>query len=258
MLLSRHSDLFRGKDLLEIGSGTGIQLAALSRVCRRAVGVDYEQGEYTRHRITNVMNYDGVHLPFEAGTYDIVYSSNVLEHVVRLAELLDECRRVLRPDGYAAHIVPTHLWKYWSVVTHFASVPFMVTEQMRERINRNRNRNRASGARAAGGAGDGSGAKSGEGKRLLRLPSRVALSRLGFPPRHGERGSRFTEAWYFRPKWWRAEFERLGWRVVLEEAAGLFYTSNALLGPLLGWRSRSVLAHIGGSACRLFVIVPHR
>lgn len=244
MLLSRHSDLFRGKDLLEIGSGTGIQLAALSRVCRHAVGVDYEHGEYTEHRIASVVNYDGVNLPFESATYDVVYSSNVLEHVGHLAGLLDECRRVLRPDGYAVHIVPTHLWKYWSVLTHYLSLPFMVTERMRQRMKRG----------VASGAGGAATRKKG---RLLRLPRGAALSPLVFPLRHGERGNRFTEVWYFRPRWWRMEFKRLGWRVVFEEPAGLFYTTNALFGPLLGWRARNVLAHVAGSACRLFVIAPH-
>lgn len=243
MLLSRHSDLFRGRDLLEIGSGTGVQLAMLSTVCRRAVGVDNALGEYTSQRVAHVIDYDGVSLPFAAATFDVVYSSNVLEHVRRLTELLDECRRVLRPDGYAIHLLPTHLWKYWSVLTHYLSVPFMVTERMRKRTNRS----------VSSGA---SGEITHKKRHLLRLPSRATLSPLAFPLRHGERGNRFTEAWYFRPTWWRNEFERLGWKVVLEEPAGLFYTTNALFGPSLGWRTRNVLAHVAGSACRLFVIVP--
>ena len=39
-VLDQYRDFFAGKDLLEIGSGTGRQLKTLSHICKSAVGIE--------------------------------------------------------------------------------------------------------------------------------------------------------------------------------------------------------------------------
>ena len=46
-----------------------------------------------------VTKYDGVNLPFENETFDIIYSSNVLTHVQDLKLLLEDMKRVLKKKG---------------------------------------------------------------------------------------------------------------------------------------------------------------
>jgi SAM-dependent methyltransferase len=50
---------------------------------------------------------DAARMPDEDGTFDLSFSMTVLEHVTppALAAILAESRRVLRPDGYAAHLI---------------------------------------------------------------------------------------------------------------------------------------------------------
>lgn len=62
--------------------------------------------------------YDGVHVPFEDAHFDLVYSSQVFEHVRYPQELLREVRRVLRPGGYfvgsTSHLEPYHSRSFWN------------------------------------------------------------------------------------------------------------------------------------------------
>ena len=48
------------------------------------------------------MTFDGVHLPFADGSFDVVWCKQVLEHVEQPEPLLHEVGRVLRPGGVLA------------------------------------------------------------------------------------------------------------------------------------------------------------
>ncbi|MET0417758.1 MAG: class I SAM-dependent methyltransferase, partial [Actinoplanes sp.] len=50
---------------------------------------------------------DAARMPDPPGSFDLNFSMTVLEHVtpVALREILTEARRVLRPDGFAAHLI---------------------------------------------------------------------------------------------------------------------------------------------------------
>src|SRR5262245_53622059 len=85
--------------VLELGAGTGWQARELSRRGYAVEAVDIPDGHYTRARIWPVRDYDGRRLPFEDGSFDLVFSSNVLEHVEGLPEHLAEQRRVLKEGG---------------------------------------------------------------------------------------------------------------------------------------------------------------
>jgi ubiquinone/menaquinone biosynthesis C-methylase UbiE len=47
---------------------------------------------------------DARQLPFRAGTFDIVHSSNVIEHLDRWRSMLEEMARVLRPGGGVGYL----------------------------------------------------------------------------------------------------------------------------------------------------------
>jgi SAM-dependent methyltransferase len=65
------------------------------------------------------LTYDGINIPLESASVDVVYSHQVLEHVRFPRELLRSVRRVLKPAGYfvgsTSHLEPYHsssLWNY--------------------------------------------------------------------------------------------------------------------------------------------------
>jgi len=101
--------------LMELGCGFGkfIQFAGSQNV--QAVGIEPSDERLAVARkvleqsnLAGVMAVHGVGetMPFPDGTFDVVFSTNVLEHVQDLNAVLGETVRVLKPGGYAQHVVP--------------------------------------------------------------------------------------------------------------------------------------------------------
>jgi SAM-dependent methyltransferase len=214
--------------VLEVGSGTGQQLDMLSKIFREAAGIDIKNGTYAQYKTEKVREYDGFNIPFGDGTFDIVFSSNVLEHIPHLEIIGKEFRRVLRPNGYCIHIMPTHTWKFWSLFTHYlAFVPRKLFQSNAVQSN------------------------GGDSKKKSTI-DRV-LNAL-FPERHGERGNRFNEFFYFRPSWWLKHFKETGWEVVSHFPVGLFYTGNSLLSRRLSMQARKKMAVGMGSSGHVYIV----
>lgn len=58
------------------------------------------------HRVVSYPEVDMLHLPFAEASFDLVVHSDTLEHVVDPIRGLEECRRVLRDDGFCAFTIP--------------------------------------------------------------------------------------------------------------------------------------------------------
>lgn len=63
--------------------------------------------------------YDGKTLPFEDSEFDSVFTSEVFEHVFNLPEILDELRRVLKPEGKMLITLP-FVWDEHEIPYDFA------------------------------------------------------------------------------------------------------------------------------------------
>lgn len=61
----------------------------------------------------NITKVDGIDLPFEDKTYDVVGAFDVLEHIEDDRSALSEWKRVLKDDGAIAITVPAYQW-LWS------------------------------------------------------------------------------------------------------------------------------------------------
>ena len=104
-----------GRKVLDLGCGTGYGTAAIATSAAEAVGVDisgtavrqasdrFNQENLTFTRISPV---EDAPLPFENGSFDVVLSFQVVEHVPDVAAYLAEVRRVLRPGGTFLCVTP--------------------------------------------------------------------------------------------------------------------------------------------------------
>lgn len=94
--------------VLDAGCGGGGTALSLAEEADFAVGLDLEARfrdsgtrlarEKAVGRVAFVQG-DGARLPFADGTFDVVFSHSVLEHVASAQAYLGECHRVLRPGG---------------------------------------------------------------------------------------------------------------------------------------------------------------
>jgi 2-polyprenyl-6-hydroxyphenyl methylase/3-demethylubiquinone-9 3-methyltransferase len=107
------ADARAGERVLDLGCGAGRFVAALRGAGADAVGVEIAPAALERARANapgadlRLLEPDGS-LPLEHGSVDLVWCSEVLEHVADVAHLLLEVRRVLRPGGRLLATVPYH------------------------------------------------------------------------------------------------------------------------------------------------------
>jgi SAM-dependent methyltransferase len=224
-----------GARVLEVGAGTGKQAADLTARGFQVDAIEIAASNYAQDRLFPIVDYDGRHIPFPDATFDVVFSSNVLEHVPDLAQLHAEIRRVLKPGGTALHVLPTHAWRWWTMLSAFP-VGFQKAAALTPQRWRR--------------------ATSLPGKLfwLLAAPF-VALAYILAPlfqGRHGERGNIFTELWTFNPKWWRKNFRANGFDIVHDEPMGILYTGHFLFGASRSFEHRARWAKTYGSACHVF------
>ena len=102
-----------GERVLDLGCGAGRFLGALRGAGADPVGVELAEGALERAR-RNVPGAElhlvtpGGELPLEDASVDLVWCSEVLEHVPDTAGLLSEARRVLRTGGRLLVTTPSH------------------------------------------------------------------------------------------------------------------------------------------------------
>jgi SAM-dependent methyltransferase len=102
-----------GERVLDLGCGAGRFVAALREAGADPVGVELAEGALERARRNvpgadlRALAPDGA-IPLEDGSVDLVWCSEVLEHVPDTAGLLSETRRVLATGGRLLVTTPSH------------------------------------------------------------------------------------------------------------------------------------------------------
>jgi SAM-dependent methyltransferase len=124
-VLGRYADL-HGRKVLEVGAGLAMNMI----VWQRRYGADMTgiepdgEGFDSSFRLARtlaeangldpqrVVPANGEALPFADASFDIVYSTNVLEHTNEPARVLAESLRVLRPGGVMQFVFPNYASYY--------------------------------------------------------------------------------------------------------------------------------------------------
>ena len=156
----------------------------------------------------------------------------MLEHVRELDQLEVEIKRVLRPGGLCVHVLPTHVWRFWTTLSAFP-VALQKVAAMRVEL------------RPSLGVG-----------RFFRALGRAVVTLLAplFPSRHGEKGNVVSELWLFHPRRWRRHFRASGFDIIRDQPMGLLYTGHFFLGERRSLAQRKQMAERYGSTCHLFVL----
>ncbi|WP_321348568.1 class I SAM-dependent methyltransferase [Halopseudomonas oceani] len=217
--------------IMELGSGTGKQAKILSDAGYEVVALDVDSSSYRSVRCFDVVEYDGKSIPLPSLSQDVVFSSNVLEHVVDLDDVLSETCRVLRDGGVCVHLIPTPSCRFWTLFAHYLWFARRILQRV---ILSKGNANALD---------------------FPRAPTTFkSLIWTLFPPKHGERGNTISEMYYYSTRFWVGKFESSGFEVDVLESNDLFYTMANSLGSYLSISSRQFLSRLFGSACRVYVL----
>ena len=205
---------------LELGAGDGFQSHLLARHVGKLVASDLnpaileQQGDQTiEYRVCDA---EAVGSVFNEGEFDLVFSSNLLEHLPDLGKALRGIHHVLRDDGITIHILPNLWWKLSQILLYLPNRLVRFVERVTDREWRRGKLQRVRGRVSGQVDGCGYGA-DGEpfwlNPKTERRP-RSFLARLFLPDPHGISSGHLAEFRAFGAARWKAEFSDAGLEVI--------------------------------------------
>ena len=102
-------DGYRGRSVLEVGCGAGVDLARFAKGGAAVTGVDLAasaielaRANFRQQGLEGTFEVaDGEQLPLSDNRFDLVYAHGVVQYTANPQKLVAECRRVLKPGGEA-------------------------------------------------------------------------------------------------------------------------------------------------------------
>lgn len=148
MILDAAGERIRG-NVLENGCGVGMYVQRLASHAGRVTGLEYDypraqQARQLADRLANaqILCAAGENLPFPSGSFDLILSHEVLEHVLDDRIAVSEMARVLRPGGRMVIFVPNRGYPfethgiYWRESYRFGNIPLVnyLPRRQRDRL----------------------------------------------------------------------------------------------------------------------------
>ena len=244
-----------GSRVLELGGGSGFQASILSswRCDVRSIDVatrpDPVSQRYGRQYFA-VTTYDGRAIPFAESSFDVVYTSHMLQ-AVELTSMLAEISRVLRPGGVAIHVLPSASWRFWTTLAHYPNLvrKLLTRPRLSSKVSgHSESAHEASQQEFPDAPGQPSPGETSQQGLSPQRPSRLGRARLLLTVRPVGPSSDVIVEWSsFSKRRWRAAFLAAGFRDVKANRGPLFYTGH-LMTPDLPFGLRSLLAYALGPA----------
>src|SRR3989344_45334 len=114
-LIDRHA---QGKTALDVGCRDGYFSEILKNYCYRVTSIDIEKA-YPDGQIIDA-NHP---LPFADNTFDLIWCSEVIEHLINPQITISEFRRVLKPNGLVILTTPNSYFWLYRILRPFGLTP---------------------------------------------------------------------------------------------------------------------------------------
>jgi ubiquinone/menaquinone biosynthesis C-methylase UbiE len=211
------------ENTLELGCGIGYYSAFLSTISINVIATDLEQEDGLTHspgldktriflKKLEVVNVHVEHasaekLPYPDNSFDLVFSSHVLEHVPNRNIAIEEINRVLKPKGINVCIVPTRMDRFYAFFLNFIYLTKRIFARIVPRAKKKQVHN-------------------------LQLATNIIFEKspyiksFPFPPAHGAYPSFFKEF----DQWSFSKWEKL---ITKNNTYTLISSSSAQINPLL-------------------------
>jgi SAM-dependent methyltransferase len=132
MIVRAAGERVKGR-ILENGCGVGMYVEHLSPLGGKVIGLEYdfERATEARRNSPHILNAAGESLPLPSGTFDLVLSHEMLEHVQDDRTAIREMIRALKPGGRAVIFCPNRGYPfethgiYWKGKYHFGNKLFV-------------------------------------------------------------------------------------------------------------------------------------
>jgi len=119
--------------ILDVGCGLGIYVRAFRRFSQDVFGIDIDADKLLQAgaELHNLCAATAEALPFPTGTFGVILSHEVIEHVVDDRQAVAEAVRILEPGGRLVIFAPNRLYPfethgaYWGGRYHFGNIPLI-------------------------------------------------------------------------------------------------------------------------------------
>lgn len=132
MIKAAAGDRIQGM-VLEAGCGVGLYLEHLIPLGCEVIGMEYDFQRAVQSKIKapHIVGAAGETLPFPDGTFDLILSNEVIEHVQDDKNTVQEMIRTLKPEGRLILFCPNRWYPYethgiyWQGEYHFGNKPLV-------------------------------------------------------------------------------------------------------------------------------------
>lgn len=108
----------KNRTALDVGCREGIQSKWLERKGYKVTSIDVEK-VYEKCKVVNIENG----LPFPNESFDLIWCSEVIEHLYKPKEVISEFRRVLKPNGRMVLTTPNSYFLLMRFIHFFGITP---------------------------------------------------------------------------------------------------------------------------------------
>jgi SAM-dependent methyltransferase len=188
---------------LEVGAGDGFQSVILSRYVKNLVCTEFVPGRLPEKNSATikyqVADAEKIDHYFESNHFNIVFSSNLMEHLNNPSAFLKGVKSILRNDGVSIHSMPNRFWKVCQMAFHHLNYLILLIE----RLN----------VQTISTIGGLSKHKKGSYDNPKQTRKNSFLRRVLWPIPHGVSTSNWMEFYLFGKKRWIKKFNENGFKV---------------------------------------------
>jgi SAM-dependent methyltransferase len=200
---------------MEIGAGDCVMARQLQPLCRSLIATDPYRPRLADGVAVDRLVCDAARLPFADRSFDLIFSSSVLEHIRERQIVHQETARCLRPGGLVIHIMPSRTWKLLQLLFYYPNLVVGGIDFVLDHLNPSKILSRAASAAPATAPAAAASTPtaldrwSDKGWRL----SAAAIIKGIVPAPHGEYPGHLAEWRGFEAGTWASEFESAGFAV---------------------------------------------
>ena len=228
---------------LEVGAGDGYQTTLLAPRIDKLISSDLNFKRIKASLkvpgvVYKTIDADSIEGIFEAQAFDLIFSSNVLEHVHNPYKFLAATQPMLTDNGYAVHIVPSRHIKIFYLVLYYPHMALLALDRILGKLK-----------------GQlffrGTDINLENNINIGNKPQKVAgrLKKFLFPSPHGNYSSHTQEFIAFGKKEWERLFKEAGYSVVA------YAQGPAFSGYGFGFAYiRRLLEYCGVSSEHIFIL----
>ncbi|MBK7965266.1 MAG: class I SAM-dependent methyltransferase [Bacteroidetes bacterium] len=221
--------------MLELGCGIGYQSAFLSKISTRVMATDLEDEDIVAHapgmqkakdlldqldvRNVDLKSCSAENLPFEDHSFDMVYSSHVLEHIPDRTKALNEIYRVLKVGGIHFCVVPTTMEKIYAFFNYYTYLVGRIFVHLTQKVV---------------SVFKSNSKISSPSDHVKPVNSKISMLKyFPFPPPHGESKHYLYELMNWTPRKWSADILSKTQFVLLSQSTTQLNPLLSLLGGVL-------------------------